>query len=371
MMYTASDASRTAQEMLAGISCSTVLSLPDNTEDLISKPAKHNVERRRGDPYNTKAYPYFNLLLNAAADAGRDDCYAFSSPFNDFFGDIPSTEIGKERSLSDLDCSQYVIASTDDVFGVAHQEHLCSFDYTIGDSSTEADVFVVPSPQEICIFSPALVEMCDETKQAEQALSRVAKKIFDERAWTDKFHTQGYADKAMTTVADGIENLFIAKSILIHSIEDIFASTKRYNEILSYQHEYDFSFNGKYADVLLYLRASPTDPDCVLDEIDKLVSVPTSYCFKQISLDSLYGEHTPEIMQLLAHRASFMPLLALEALMAHCEQDGRAAGELLYSFSGEKKTRKTRELVDIYEQEYMLEMLETVAAGVPVEDIIA
>lgn len=76
-MYTASDASRTAQEMLAGISCSTVLSLPDNTEDLISKPAKHNVERRRGDPYNTKAYPYFNLLLNAAADAGRDDCYAF------------------------------------------------------------------------------------------------------------------------------------------------------------------------------------------------------------------------------------------------------------------------------------------------------
>lgn len=57
--------------------------------------------------------------------------------------------------------------------------------------------------------------------------------------------------------------------------------------------------------------------------------------------------------------------------MAHCEQDGRAAGELLYSFSGEKKTRKTRELVDIYEQEYMLEMLETVAAGVPVEDIIA
>lgn len=370
-MHTTSDASRTAQEMLAGISCSTALSLPNNTEELISKPEKHNVERCRDDPYNTKAYPYFNILLDAAADAGREDCYAISSPFNDIFGDIPSTGIGKERSLSELDCSQYVIASTDDVFGVAHQEHLCSFDYTIGDSSAEADVFVVPSPQEICVFSPALIEMCDETRQAEQALSRVAKKIFDERAWADKFHTQGYADKAMTTVTDGIENLFIAKSILIHFIENIFVSTKRYDEILSYQHEYDFSFSGKYADVLLYLLASPTDPDCVLDEIDKLVSVPTSYCFQQISFDSLYGEHTPEIMRLLAHRASFMPLLALEALMVHCKQDGRAAGELLYSFSGGKNVRKTRELVDIYEQEYMREMLETVAAGVPVEDIIA
>lgn len=263
----------------------------------------------------------------------------------------------------------YAVATSPDMVLIAEELGMCT---------TKKSRTTLPFA---LMFSPEYIESSEEVSELEKRLSKVCYKMFDERDHPNMFEIVGHDDTGRPCIAMkqhaptiGIcrqEIALLAKNAL---------DLPRYPVPIAFAEAHEGRDDAGLASAVIPMLALPSDPPEVRQYIRNLAvcDVPT-----HARASILHSPATPPIIAELVRRAQVLPSLYAYTEIRKIAEDRKEDMDCALFSYGERlsclcaqatDTLAVEEIMDYYDDMYKTynfeSYLDTIAAGVPIEDLL-